>query len=178
MSTGAVGSVDPSDAGLPVDAPIGTVVKRQHGGVLVRRDEAGPWTNVRVEHVRTGQPRPYADSFYEYLVTFTGGHPSTVRGWHIPFGTKSPYDRAGIDRPGSSIFDQYTALEDPWAAREQAHTQRIKEVVRGLTHDWTTDSTIGEHRSMGHTWLDRFECVANEPDRTTWRVLVVTPFMD
>lgn len=178
MSTGAVGSVDPSDAGLPADVPVGTVVERDHGRVLIRRDEERPWSNVHVEHVRRGQPRPYADSVYEYLVTFTGGHPSTIRGWHLPFATTRPFDRASRDRPGSSIFDQYSKLEDPWAAREQAHDQRIKDMVRGLTHDWDTDSTIGERRSMGRTWLDEFSCVANEPDRTTWRVLVITPFMD
>lgn len=29
--------------------------------------------NIQIDTVRAGQPRPYADSVYEYVLTFTGG---------------------------------------------------------------------------------------------------------
>lgn len=36
-------------------------------------------TTIEVEVVRAGQPRPYADSVYEYIITFSGGYGGRYR---------------------------------------------------------------------------------------------------
>lgn len=178
MSTGAPSSVDPASAGLPLDAAIGECVERPHGGHLIRADQACPWSSVFIEHVRAGQPRPYADSVYEYLVTFAGGSPSTIRGWHLPFATMPPFDPSRYERPGSIVHDRHSKAEDPMAERKKEHDGRIKAKIRAATKPWDTDSTLGEARKMGGTWLETFEVAYAGPAKTTYRVVVKTMFMD
>lgn len=61
------------------------------GNLLRKRDESmgdSSWTRVTVEVIHAGQPRPYADYYYEYLLTFEGGCNSTISGYDSPFGWK------------------------------------------------------------------------------------------
>jgi hypothetical protein len=66
-------------------------------GTLLKRPKEydnQSWTRISVETIRSGQPRPYADSVYEYLVTFEGGSRSIQEGWDLPFGTRISEERA------------------------------------------------------------------------------------
>jgi hypothetical protein len=175
-NSGAAFSIDPADRGLE-DCPIGTAIKRDNGSVLIRCDDTHAWTNVHIKNIYHAH-KPYRNVTHEYLVTFSGGTPSTIKGWHLPFGTLPTYNRAQRDNPGSQIFDKHSKKEDPWSAREQEHNQRIKDKIKSLTISWYTDSTIGEQRQMGHAWLDKFECVTQYLASTTYRVVIIIPYMD
>lgn len=41
------------------------------------------WKRITVEHIRSGQPRPYADSVYEAIITIEGGIPSSQKGYDL-----------------------------------------------------------------------------------------------
>lgn len=132
------------------------------------------WTNVHVLHVRSGQPRPYADSTYEYIVTFTGGTPSSKPGFELPFGVPA----GKHEKPKGQVFSS-----PPFEVQEANRIARIKEKCRVLTHDWSTDSTLGEPRKMGGTWLDKFACIDEGIDGggrkySAWRLIIITPYMD
>lgn len=170
-----VGSVDPMEAGLDPDAPVGTV-DTTGSRVLVRSDATRAWQRVDIDHVRAGQSRAYADSVYEYLVTFTGGSPSTIRGWHLPFGFYPPYSDG--PKEGRQLFDRHSGAADPWAERKKEHDDRIKNKIKALVFNWNTDSTAGEKRTMGGSWLETFACVERGPAHSTWRVVIKSPWMD
>lgn len=131
------------------------------------------WRSVTFNVVRSGQPRPYADSVTELEVTFTGASRSSFPDKEIPFATMPPFCREDWeDRPGRKIFFHGT-IED----KERQHNERIKSVVRAL-YPWQTDSTVGENRTMGGSWLQTFEHVRRDDWSNTYRFVIVTPYMD
>jgi len=136
---------------------------------LVKHPEGMPtmWRRVTIEYVRSGQLRPYADFVYEYLVTFEGGTKSSKRGWDLPFATlplPTPYD------PNTKVIAGPTNEE-----REQQHWERMKTILRHLVHDWHSEKA---DRGFGDTYLDTLEITDHSPTHTTYRLVIVTPYMD
>lgn len=122
-----------------------------------------------MRNLQAGQPRPYADSIYEYLVTFEGGSRSTREGWDLPFGTNRMPDP---EPPSGQVFS-IPPHEEIVARRAHA----IKEHIKDLTHHWDYEAGEKPTRPMG-TVLKEFEIVEGKPTHTTYRVLIVEPYYD
>jgi len=136
----------------------------EHPEGIARR----PWRQVTIEHVRSGQPRAYADSIYEFLVTFEGGTPSTVEGYDNSFATlpvPKPYGE------GVTVIAGPTQEE-----REQQHWARIRSIMRVLVRDWRADSR--REASIGESWLETLEVADQGQFFTTYRLVVIVPYMD
>lgn len=136
---------------------------------LVKHPDRMPvtWRRVTIETVRSGQSRAYADSIYEYLVTFEGGTKSAKEGWDLPFAIMpfpEPYD------PGTTVISGPTQEE-----REEQHWEKIRRIMKVLVHDWSSEK---DSRGMGDTYLDTLGVYDNGPAHTTYRIVVITPYMD
>jgi hypothetical protein len=156
---------------LPADAELGQVVERtgEYGSSFLRRSDAGrPWRRVTVEHASSYQAA-YADSRYEYVVTFEGETPSSKPGWALPFATHPPRSKREDEHV---VWSTHTPEQ-----KDRMHDDRIKEIIKTVARPWRTDSTVGEDRVMGGAWLERFECLDRQPFLTTYRVVVVEPNM-
>lgn len=132
---------------------------------------ARTWRSVELVYIRSGQPRAYADTVDEFDAVFTGGTNSSREGQELAFASMRPLPEE--DHP-SVVF-----TTKPAAERAAEHRERVKAIVRLLApHAWQYDRTAGETGLMGQTWLDGFECVAQDEFSSTYRFRVVTPFMD
>lgn len=150
---------------LPADAQLGDVVDH-----LRRSDAKRGWRSVHVEYVRSGQARPYADSVGEYLITFSGGTPSSEPGWELAFATMPPYDK-------DDIFNR-NVVGANHDRRKLEHNDRIKKVCRSLT-GWSYDKTINEQGHHGlETRLDSFTHVRGDKFSNTYRLVIVSPYCD
>lgn len=127
------------------------------------------WKRVTVRTLRAGQPRPYADEVNEYLVTFEGGTPSSEEGAEIPFA---------VMRPPGPPSPNVVFMAPPHEVRAERHMDRIKEIVQAIARPWDTDSTKGEQRRMGGSWLETFALVDEGDFHATYRVVVKIPYMD
>lgn len=67
------------------------ITRAPAGSILVKHPEniskTRPYRKITVVHLHSGQPRAYADSYYEAEICIEGGSPSTVSGYDLPFGT-------------------------------------------------------------------------------------------
>lgn len=163
---------------LPEDAAIGDLFKTTVGSYLRRTDRTRSWSSVEFDVISHGQPRAYADAVDDLLVTFTGGTPSAKRGWELAHATHPPFARKDhVNGPTLTILDMYSSLPDPVAARERAHYDRIKSLIRPF-RGWDTDSTVGEKRVMGGRWLQKFSVYNVSPFYTTYSVVIHTMNMD
>jgi hypothetical protein len=128
-----------------------------------------------MEWIRSGQPRPYADSVNEFLLTFTGGTPSSTPGQELAHATMPPY--ASMARPGVIIKSYPERTEEE---RERLHYYHVKKIANALAlhHGWDVDETAGERRRMGQSWLKEFEHVEGDGFSNTYRFLIIDPFMD
>lgn len=167
--------VDFNELGDPSEWELGAVAHNGGRGALRRTNRREAWASVEFKIIRSGQPRPYADSVLELLTTFRGGSPSAIRGWELPFATRPPYSDG--PQAGKQVFDKFSSDPDPWASRRRAHTDRIKGLIRPF-YGWGVDLTVGEKRQMGASWLDSFTCIEQERFSTTYRLVIVSPWMD
>ena len=99
----------------------GMIIRLPKGGYLMRCSRSHSWQSITKEDVRTGQPYAYADTINEALVTFSGGSPSALPGWHMPFATMPPFDDG--PQPGRIIFDKHSHLpeDEAWKMRRRDH---------------------------------------------------------
>lgn len=144
------------------------------GNTLVKHPAGQPrraWRCIWIDLVRGGQPRAYADTVDEFHVTFEGGTPSSKEGWDLPFATMHP---PKAQPKGSKRYPPKTDQELP-----DEHFSVIKATVRMLIRrGWSADHTIGEQGSPGGPWLTEFEVLEAEDTHTTYKFVIVTPFMD
>lgn len=141
------------------------------GNTLVKHPEdmpAGIWRRVTIRTLEAGQSRPYADSRYSYLVTFEGGSPSTYEGYDLPFAIMpppKPMDMTNVEFYIGPSDDQ----------NMDAHWEKIRKIMRVLVHDWQCEKN---DRRMGASWLEALELVEQESTHTTYRLVVISPYMD
>jgi hypothetical protein len=152
-----------------------TMPKRVGDGVLRRRPEEietqSSWQRITIETVQAGQPRAYADTVYEYLVTFEGGTPSTRPGWDLPFAIMPPF-KDPEDRPGVTVVGGPSREE-----RKQSWEHLIRDRMRAVAHGWAFKKDDPE-RPWHAPYLDLLEPEEVEPTHTTWRLRIVQPFTD
>lgn len=169
-----------ADLASPWSLPIGALVRVPGDGVLRRSDRARPWSSITTEHFYDGQPAAFQDRISEFTVTFEGGCPSAMKGFETPLGTMPPFAPSLFEKPGITVIDQYSKLDDPMTARRAAHNERIKGRIKAL-HGWQVDGT-GDGRSkprpMGASWLDCFQWLEGGPFSNTYKIVVKTPFID
>ena len=127
------------------------------------------WRSVELRYLRTGQPRPYADTVDEFLAIFSGGCPSNKPGEEISFATMPPED--------PTMWDDVVWSTTSYEEQARARNDKIKSMVRPLApHPWDYDATVGESGSFGQTVLAAFELVQQREFATTYRFVVTTPY--
>lgn len=136
-----------------------------------------PWQQIKVVDLAHHHASAAGAGVSDFAVTFSGGAPSAIPGWHNTFATRPPFDEEFYSQPGVVFSDKFSQDPDPMAGRRLEHEDRIKALIKPL-RGWSTDSTVGESRTMGGSWLEVFQCVEALPFSTTYRLVVRSPWMD